>query len=63
MLTRTHYTSDAEDYPKEKTAYTLRATDRVIQRAAPLGVSIAARFEPVIATSIEPPSMVVVVRA
>jgi transposase len=32
--------TDPEDYPPEKTAYALRATDRVIQRAAPLGPNV-----------------------
>jgi len=34
--------TDPEDYPQEKTPYALRATDRVIQRAAPLGPNVEA---------------------
>lgn len=34
--------TDADDYPAEKTAYALRSTDRVIQRAAPLGPHVEA---------------------
>jgi hypothetical protein len=34
--------TDAEDYPQEKTAYALRAPDRVVQRAATLGPNVEA---------------------